>query len=41
MYREASVNLDMQLVPLHSDFDRLGSAQHWKVFWRDAQLDAA
>jgi hypothetical protein len=22
-----------QLVPLHGDFDRLGSAQHWEVLW--------
>jgi hypothetical protein len=26
-------------VPLHSDFDQFGAAQHWKVSWRDAPLD--
>ena len=30
-----------QLVPLHSDFDRWGTAQHWQVLWRDPQIDVA
>jgi hypothetical protein len=34
-------DLNAPLLPLHGDLDRLGSAQHWEVFWRDAQLDAA